>query len=372
MYLEMVGKTDIGRQRSRNEDHYLILDSVHLTAVADGMGGHIDGDVASGIAINTVQQRYETEYLQLSEESSYDDLLKFQERFLSDTILEANKKIFIENKESSSFDGMGTTIVAIIFTNKHAIIAWVGDSRIYLYRKEKLVQITQDHSLISELMRFNVFVEKELLFLQNKNIITRALGMNEDVTVDTKIQEIFLNDIFLLCSDGLTDQVQDSQIEEILSENEDNLAEAARKLIDYANFHGGQDNITVTLAKIKQEISESSKETSKIIQETSESSKETSKIIQNTNESSIEISESSKEINETSKKISEADKETSKIIKETNESSKKSNEAHEEINETSKKISEADKETSKIIKETNESSKKSNEAHEEINETSKK
>lgn len=252
MQLEMVGKTDIGRQRSRNEDHYLLMDSFSLSVVADGMGGHIDGDIASQIAVDTLQKRYENDYKALPEDTEYLKILEFQEKFLVESIQEANKNIFEQNQQSGIPDGMGTTIVSTVVTEKHAVIAWVGDSRIYLFRDEKLKQVSQDHSLVNELMKYNFISEKDLVFIQNKNIITRALGMNSQVLVDSQCIETQPNDIFLMCSDGLSDLVTDSQIEEILIDYGQDISVVAEKLVDYANFKGGQDNITVTLAKIKE------------------------------------------------------------------------------------------------------------------------
>lgn len=250
----MAGKTDIGRQRLRNEDHLLLLEEFSLTAVADGMGGHIDGNIASQIAVDTLRESYQNEYKKFLETGAEnaDELMKLQERFLSQTVQQANKNIFSKNKGGFALEGMGTTIVVLQVFEKYALTACVGDSRIYLLRNHSLVQLTQDHSLVSELVRYNIISGKDLRFLQNKNIITRALGMVENVIVDTNTHETFPNDIFLLCSDGLTDLLPDEAICEILVQNQNDIAKAKDTLVDEANSRGGQDNITVSLVKINE------------------------------------------------------------------------------------------------------------------------
>lgn len=248
----MAGKTDIGRQRTRNEDHFLIMKEYSLTAVADGMGGHVDGNIASQIAVDTLMEKYTTEYQNLLDEFSgnTEQLLLAQEKFLAKTVQEANKNIFARNRGAFSLEGMGTTIVALQISQGYAITACVGDSRIYLLRKNSLIQLTQDHSLVSELLRYNIIATKDLQRLQNKNIITRALGMSESVLVDTNTHEILVGDIFLLCSDGLTDLMTDEKICEILAQNQSDISLAHDLLIDEANHLGGQDNITVSIVKI--------------------------------------------------------------------------------------------------------------------------
>lgn len=252
MRCEMVSKTDVGRQRLRNEDNYLLMEEYGLSVIADGMGGHVDGNIASQIAVDTLRDRYGTHYqqIQAKEYREVQELLKSQEEFVVEAVQEANRNIFARNKNSYKMEGMGTTLVALQVGDGYALTACVGDSRIYLLRRGKLLQITQDHSLVSELMRYNIIDKADLLFAHNKNIITRALGMSENVLVDTTSQETQGGDIFLLCSDGLTDLVPDEQIEGILSEGNQDIFESAETLVSTANEQGGQDNITVSLVKI--------------------------------------------------------------------------------------------------------------------------
>jgi protein phosphatase len=252
MLCEIAGKSDVGRQRLRNEDNFLILETFALTVIADGMGGHIDGNIASQIAVDTIRELYQAQYASAlnKEFPAIEERIKAQELFLTEATQQANRNIFNRNRGAFSLEGMGTTVVALEVSDGYAITACVGDSRIYLLRDKKLAQITQDHSLVGELVRYNIIDKKDMMFLQNKNIITRALGMTESVIVDTTVQKTSANDIFLLCSDGLTDLLSDEQIEKHLVNNQDNLDAAVETLVCEANHQGGLDNITVCLAKI--------------------------------------------------------------------------------------------------------------------------
>lgn len=252
MLCEMVGKSDVGRQRLRNEDNFLLLGDFHLTVIADGMGGHIDGNIASQIAVDTIRDIYQNQHASALDKEfpSPEERIKAQEAFLAEAVQQANRNIFNRNRGCFSLEGMGTTVVALEVFAGYAITACVGDSRIYRLRDKQLAQITQDHSLVGELVRYNIIDKKDILFLQNKNIITRALGMTENVLVDTKQEKILPQDIFLLCSDGLTDLLGDEQIEKVLVQKQNNLQSAVDSLVDQANQQGGIDNITVCLVKI--------------------------------------------------------------------------------------------------------------------------
>jgi protein phosphatase len=253
MLCQIVGKTDVGRQRLRNEDNLLLLEEYNLSVIADGMGGHVDGNIASQIAVDTLKDAYQSRYsLNFAQAASMseEELWKAQEIFLKEAVQGANTNIFLRNKGGFTLEGMGTTVVALQVGAGYALTACVGDSRIYLLRNEKLLQITQDHSLVGELVRYNIIDKRDLLFVQNKNIITRALGMTETLLVDTTLQKTLPKDIFLLCSDGLTDLLSDEQIEALLLQYQDNLQVAVDTLIAEANNLGGQDNISVSLVKI--------------------------------------------------------------------------------------------------------------------------
>lgn len=249
MQFEMAGKSDVGRQRKRNEDNFVILEQFSLAVVADGMGGHADGNIASSLAVETLQQQYLQNYQKHIEGCPAEELAASQEKFLSSAVQEANKTIYNRNTGNLGYDGMGTTIVALQVHQNYAITAWVGDSRIYLLHNQELTQITQDHSLVGELVRYNLVRQQDIPLIKVKNIITRALGMSESVLVDTSSQHIFPNDIFLLCTDGLTESLPHDQITQILKKT-DNLQNILSQLINEANRLGGADNITAALVKI--------------------------------------------------------------------------------------------------------------------------
>lgn len=251
MQCQMVSKTDVGRQRFRNEDNFVLLPDYRISVIADGMGGHVDGNIASQIAVDTLGDRYQNQYLAMMPKNNSEELVKFQEKFLIEAIQQANKNIFNRNRNNLAAEGMGTTIVSLQIGDGYGLTACVGDSRIYLCHQQKLTQITQDHSLVSELVRYNIIDKRDLLFIQNKNIITRALGMTDNVLVDTTIHQIIPGDIFLLCTDGLTDLLNDGEIEAIIVEHQNDLQAAVDNLVLAANDHGGLDNITVSLVKIE-------------------------------------------------------------------------------------------------------------------------
>ncbi len=248
---EIVAKTDIGRQRSRNEDNFLILDEFAFVSVADGMGGHVDGDVASKTAVDTMEGMYSEQYSSIvsSLKEDKEKLIQEQEKFLITSIQEANKNIMELNRGSFALEGMGTTVVSLQISGDKVIIAWVGDSRIYCLRNSELKQISEDHSLVGELARHNIIGKKDMMFWQNKNIITRALGMSENVKVDSSLHSLEVGDVFLLCTDGLSDHVTDEVVEEIVLKNLEDSEQLLTELINEANDAGGPDNITVALVK---------------------------------------------------------------------------------------------------------------------------
>lgn len=247
MPFKIAGKTDKGRRRSRNEDAYLIMESIGLCSVADGMGGHYGGNIASSIAVQIISETF-TRYYNPNEGEQ--ELLNF----LKDTISKGNMEIYERNKQDMFPSGMGTTIVTVLIKEPKVFLGFVGDSRIYLYRDKKLTQISDDHSLVAELIRNGIISKNEAMYHQNKNIITRALGMNEDLQVDGKIMELQEGDVFLLCSDGLSDLLAESEMETILERYGPDLEGATNFLVDQANNAGGFDNITVVLAMFSKNL----------------------------------------------------------------------------------------------------------------------
>lgn len=233
------GKTDIGKKRTQNQDSIFFTDEPigplpNLYIVADGMGGHKAGDVASKTAIECV-----TEYVK---ESTLNNSVSVLKR----AIIYANDKIYKMAKENKDLNGMGTTFVAAVCEDNVLYAANIGDSRIY-HLRDDIKQVSLDHSLVEELIRTGQLERNKGRNHPEKNIITRALGIADDVVTDFFEIELQENDKILLCSDGLTNMLEDDEIKEIVFENEENPKAAVDKLIDRANYYGGKDNISVVL-----------------------------------------------------------------------------------------------------------------------------
>ena len=249
MPFEFAGLTDVGRKREQNEDSLLVAPAHNLVAVADGMGGHQSGEVASQIAVHTMEWFFSS--LAADPEATWpyrvDSRYDEHGNRLAVSVQFANSRI----REAATEDGrrgMGTTIVAALLKDAKAYVAWVGDSRAYLYRGGQLLPLTVDHSLQNELLRTGRIRPEDVAMFQHKNVITRALGMGERVEVDLVETDLVDQDIVLVCCDGLTGMLEDDQIAEFLKGERD-LNEASRKLVDAANQAGGTDNITVALAR---------------------------------------------------------------------------------------------------------------------------
>ncbi len=234
------GRTDIGKKRAQNQDSIFFTDEPigplpNLYIVADGMGGHKAGDVASKTAIECV-----TEYVRESTLNSPVSILKR-------AIIYANDKVYKMSQENEDLKGMGTTFVAAVCDGDTLYAANIGDSRIY-HISEDIKQISLDHSLVEELIRTGQLDRNKGRNHPEKNIITRALGISEDVVTDFFEIDISDGDKILLCSDGLTNMLEDDEIKEIVFESKDDTKAAVDKMIDRANYYGGKDNISVVLA----------------------------------------------------------------------------------------------------------------------------
>ncbi len=252
------GITDIGRKRQRNEDSYLVNDKLRLYVVADGMGGHAGGEFASKIAVSTVEEiiRGDDRRKSNAPEETYLDSdpekneTQEQDR-LRDAILRAGNMIVRRAAEEPELRGMGTTATVMLILADKAYIAHVGDSRAYCVREGVITQITEDHSLVHEQLKSGLITEEEAKTHQLKNIITRSVGVQEEVEIDTVVWQVRMGDTYLLCSDGLSNMVGDGELQEII--NQYDTEQAARKLVDVANQRGGEDNITLILAKAASE-----------------------------------------------------------------------------------------------------------------------
>lgn len=255
MRLKCAGLTDTGMMRDHNEDSYLVSQTESFVVVADGMGGHQSGEVASSMAIKEIREYYDSTINQEtpielpSWPSSKKKPKSREERRLIAAITLANTVINKAAGENPKYSGMGTTCVGAYFVEEGVIIAHVGDSRCYRYRKGKLEQMTEDHSLANEYIRSNILRPEDLPNFPYKNVITRAVGLADSVEVEAHFYKHEDGDIYLLCSDGLSDPVKEDQIADILSKNSDDLAQACRELIIAANQNGGPDNVTALLAK---------------------------------------------------------------------------------------------------------------------------
>jgi len=252
MQLEAAGSTHVGMKRNHNEDSLLLLPEQKLFIVADGMGGHASGEVASRMAVETVADFFR--------ETAEDDevtwpykLCKdkhYEENRLINGVMLANLRIWETAVADPSKKGMGTTIVTTLFTNGGVYIGHVGDSRIYRIGQGRIAQVTEDHSLLNDYLKMKQLTPEEIEAFPHKNVIVRALGMKETVKVDTSFLNLEQDEVFLLCSDGLSGMVRDGEINRIVNESGKNLEQACSELIAEANKNGGTDNITVILIRV--------------------------------------------------------------------------------------------------------------------------
>lgn len=248
--IEVAGETNVGRKRSLNEDNFCILSDFGLYLVADGMGGHASGEVASKLAIDTIRDFYERTADDPERTWPYkmDRSKGYEENRLITAVKLANLRIFEQAQRDSKSRGMGTTIVSIFTIENGVYCAHVGDSRIYRIRDGKIEQMTEDHSLLNDYIKMKHLTPEEIANFPHKNVIVRALGMKETVKVDTRYETPMAGDTYLLCSDGLCGPVNDNDILNIIVTSSD-LKTASRRLIEKANENGGPDNITAVLAR---------------------------------------------------------------------------------------------------------------------------
>ncbi len=240
------GLSDTGRVRSLNEDSLLLDDKSGLFVVADGMGGHNCGEVASRMAVGILQDNVDRAAGHVSIFGGIDQRFSFQANLLASAIRLANRTIYEAACSCSEWHGMGTTIAAVLVDNNKVGIAHVGDSRVYLLREGCLQQITADHSVVAEQLRKGLITTEEANASKQKNIITRALGHEAAVEVDLCDLEMLVGDRLLICSDGLTGMVTDQEIAALIqSRAKPQLA--CRDLVEQANARGGLDNITALL-----------------------------------------------------------------------------------------------------------------------------
>jgi PPM family protein phosphatase len=251
--LRCVGLTDTGKVREHNEDTIAVDPDIGLLVLADGMGGYNAGEVASGIAVKTivnlVKEQVEREDLNVQDREAG---LSRPTIILRDAIHRANKIIYQTARTQPQCEGMGTTVVAALFFDNKITIAHVGDSRLYRQKAggDKLEQVTMDHSLLQELVDRGFYSAEEAQRAANKNYVTRALGVEPNVDVEIQEVPVSKGEVFILCSDGLSDMVEDEDIHLTINTFSANLDTVAKQLIQLANDNGGRDNVSVVMAHV--------------------------------------------------------------------------------------------------------------------------
>jgi len=243
--------TDVGKVREHNEDAIGSDNDMGLMVLADGMGGYNAGEVASGIAVQTITE-LASEGATREERNDLDSTtgLMRQTIVLRDAVSRANKIIYQTAQSQTHCEGMGTTLVAALFYDNKVSIAHVGDSRAYRLRGGVFEQLTLDHSLLQELVDRGFYSEEEAQRSTNRNYVTRALGVEPTVDVEVQEFEVLPDDVYLLCSDGLCDMVEDEDIHLTISTFNASLDVVGQQLVQLSNDHGGRDNISVMLAQV--------------------------------------------------------------------------------------------------------------------------
>jgi len=251
--LKARGKTDKGLSRSNNEDRFSIFEEPMVLIVADGMGGHAAGEIASRIAVGTTFAQIKKFSISAQRVFEvFDPKLSEEALPLSAAVQAANRAIFLAAQDNKAWRGMGSTIAAVWLTSpERALIAHVGDSRVYLFRDKTIQQLTKDHSIVGEQIHQGLITQEEARNSRINNFITRALGQRQEVEVDVSELAIQSGDTLLLCTDGLNSMVSDEEILAIVSQEKE-LAEKCDMLIEVANQNGGRDNMAVILAQSRQ------------------------------------------------------------------------------------------------------------------------
>lgn len=249
--LEVVHRSDVGQRRDHNEDAVASDVEIGLVVLADGLGGYNAGEVASEIAVLTIVTELKTAMLNLKP-GQIDAATGMQAESLLvyDAVAKANESICYVSQTQPQCAGMCTTLVMALFTNNKLLVGHLGDSRMYRLRDEEFTQITEDHSLLQEQLRAGLITPAEAKDSNYRGLITRALGTDPAVELELHEYDVQVGDLYLLCSDGLSDLVEDEDIHLTLGALSDNLELAANQLIQMANDNGGKDNISVILVRV--------------------------------------------------------------------------------------------------------------------------
>ena len=244
------GQTDVGSVRDHNEDAIGCEENIALAVLADGMGGHRGGEMASAITVSTVLESISEKVKDIKTgETDPETGYSAESLVVHDAIVLANTNVHNSSEANAQYRGMGTTVVVVMFYDNRFTVAHVGDSRLYRLRDNELEQITRDHSLMQELIDRGFYTPEQARNSLNKNLVTRAIGIDDKVQIDVQEDVAMVDDIYLLCSDGVTDMMEDDLIEKAMIENSDDLEKSATEIIRLANEHGGKDNISALLVK---------------------------------------------------------------------------------------------------------------------------
>lgn len=248
--LQIHGQTDVGSVRDHNEDAISYDENIGLAILADGMGGHRAGEMASAITVSTILETVneKTKKLkagEIDEETGY----SVESLTVHEAVTLANKNVHDSSQANAQYRGMGTTVVVTLFYDNRFTVAHVGDSRLYRLRDMELEQITRDHSLMQELIDRGFYTTEQARNSLNKNLVTRAIGIDATVIIDIQEDITMVDDLYLLCSDGVTDMIEDDLIKAAMLDNFEDLEKAASEIIRLANEHGGKDNISALLVR---------------------------------------------------------------------------------------------------------------------------
>jgi len=234
------GLSDVGRRREGNEDEFRLDPEMGLYAVADGMGGHAAGEIASRLAVDTIM---DVLHRRGSENRTLHPAQAAEQ--LREAVEEANRRICESIRDNEEQRGMGTTVAALVTLEGTAVIGYVGDSRVYLLRQGRLFRLTSDHSWVNEQVKMGLLTDDAAQRHPMRNIVTRALGSRLDVAVDIVEESMQRGDVFVLCSDGLNTMIDDDEIRDVLRSNPGDPRAACEALVAAANAKGGEDNVTV-------------------------------------------------------------------------------------------------------------------------------
>lgn len=247
------GATDVGKKRDHNEDSYMMMPEHNVFVVADGMGGHAGGEMASGMSVRTIEQVIRNGAAVINPDTEHAGPIQQSPvaALLADSIRAASNAVFQKSQMITDLEGMGTTTVAMCFHRGYGFVAHVGDSRCYLIRGKNIKQLSDDHSLVNEQLKAGLITKSQAETSRFKNIITRSVGFDTHVEVDRLAVRTEPHDIFLMCSDGLTGHVEEDEIRDVVNNNL--MHRLPEILIDMANERGGDDNTTVVVMYVADE-----------------------------------------------------------------------------------------------------------------------